>query len=88
MNSTGALRSLRISAALAVAGLSACAGLDAGQCRDANWYEIGYRDARYKLQSQVELYTQQCERHGVKVDAARYEQGLRQGRYDFPDRMT
>ncbi len=88
MNSTGALRSLRISAALAVAGLSACAGLDAGQCRDADWYEIGYRDARYKLQSQAELYTQQCERHGVKVDAARYEQGLRQGRYDFPDRMT
>ena len=88
MNSIVARLSLRISAALAAAGLAACAGMDTGQCRDANWYELGYRDARYKLQSQVELYIQQCERHGVKVDAARYEQGLRQGRYDFPDRMT
>ena len=49
---------------------------------------LGYRDARFRLQSQAALYAQQCERHGVKVDAARYEEGLRQGRWDFPDRMT
>jgi Protein of unknown function (DUF2799) len=59
-----------------------------GECRGANWYDVGYRDARYKMQSRAVQYAEQCERHGVKVDAARYEQGLRQGRYDFPDRMT
>ena len=35
----------------------------------------------------VAVYGEQCERYGVKVDVARYEQGLREGRYDFPDRM-
>ena len=49
---------------------------------------VGYRDARYKLQSQAEVYAAQCARHGVQIDAARYDQGLRQGRFDFPDRMT
>ena len=88
MSSTAARLSRRISALAILAGLAGCAGMDAGQCREANWYEVGYRDARYKLQSQVELYTQQCARNGVSVDAQRYEQGLRQGRYDFPDRMT
>lgn len=65
-----------------------CAGMDDAQCRAANWYDVGYRDARFKLQNQAAAYAQQCERYGVKVDAARYEQGLREGRYDFPDRMT
>jgi Protein of unknown function (DUF2799) len=75
---------LLVAASLLAAG---CAGMGETQCRDANWYDVGYRDARFKLQSQAAVYAQQCERHGVKVDAARYEQGLREGRYDFPDRM-
>jgi hypothetical protein len=57
------------------------------ECRGANWYEIGYRDARFRLQDQQSVYAQQCERHGVKIDSTRYEEGLRQGRYDFPSRM-
>jgi hypothetical protein len=73
-----------LAASLLAAG---CAGMSDAQCRDANWYDLGYRDARFKLQSQAGVYAQQCERHGVKVDATRYEQGLREGRYDFPDRM-
>ena len=89
MNSTVALRSLRISALLGLLALGACAGaMTSGECASANWYDVGYRDARYKMQSRVDQYADQCERHGVKVDAARYEQGLREGRYDFPDRMT
>jgi hypothetical protein len=76
---------LLLAASLLAAG---CAGMGDAQCRDANWYDVGYRDARFKLQSQAAVYAQQCERHGIKVDAVRYEQGLREGRYDFPDRMT
>jgi hypothetical protein len=73
--------------AAAFALLTACAGMSDVECRGASWYDVGYRDARYKLQSQAAVYEQQCARHGVTVDAARYEQGLREGRYDFPDRM-
>jgi hypothetical protein len=71
----------------ALALLAGCAGMSDADCRGANWYDVGYRDARYKLQSQAAVYEQQCARYGAKVDSARYEQGLREGRYDFPDRM-
>lgn len=66
--------------------LAGCAGMSDLECRGANWYDVGYRDARFKLQSQDALYLQQCARHGVKMDAARYDEGFRQGRWDFPDR--
>ena len=89
MNSNYAQPSLRISGLLALSAmLAGCAGMGDAECRGANWYDLGYRDARFKLQSQAALYAEQCERHGVKIDGARYEQGLREGRYDFPDRMT
>lgn len=88
MNSNDARLSLRTSTLLAlIATLAGCAGMGDAECRGANWYDVGYRDARFKLQSQAALYGQQCERYGVKIDTARYEQGLREGRYDFPDRM-
>jgi len=73
--------------ALAAALLGGCAGMSDTECRSADWYDVGYRDARYKLQSQDEVYAQQCERYGVKVERERYAQGLREGRYEFPDRM-
>ena len=88
MSSNDARRSPRTSAFLAALVLAGCAAMNDADCRGANWYDVGYRDARFKLQSQAEIYAAQCERHGVKIDAARYEQGLREGRYDFPDRMT
>ena len=88
MSSTVGRLSRRISAVVLLGGLAACAGMDGAQCRDANWYEVGYRDARYKTQSRVDQYAEQCGRQGVQIDAARYQEGHRQGRWDFPDRMT
>ena len=88
MNSINARLSLPISAlVVACTALAGCAGMGEAECRGANWYDLGYRDARFKMQSQAAAYAHQCERHGVKIDTARYEDGLRQGRYDFPDRM-
>lgn len=88
MKPTIATRGQFTSAALlAVLLLCGCAGTGEAECRSANWYDVGYRDARYKLQSQEGVYSHQCERYGVKVDRGRYAQGLREGRYDFPDRM-
>jgi len=64
-----------------------CVAMSDAQCRGADWYDVGYRDARLRLQSQAGVYAHQCAGHGVRIDEARYEQGLREGRYDFPDRM-
>jgi hypothetical protein len=66
--------------------LSACAGLDPEGCRRANWYDIGFRDAIFGLQRQDDIYALQCEPHGTKVDAARYAQGWREGKYEADQR--
>lgn len=86
MSRTSAGRARTISAALAAVLAAGCAGMSETDCRGVNWYDVGYRDARFKLQNQDAVYEQQCERHGVKIDAARYGEGFRQGRWDFPDR--
>jgi hypothetical protein len=63
--------------------LAGCASLDAGSCRGTDWYDIGFRDAlMYSIQRQDDMYAQQCERHGVKVDVARYVQGWTEGKYE------
>jgi len=67
--------------------LCGCAGLEAEDCRRADWYELGFRDAMYGLQRQEDAYAEQCAPHGLKVDAARYAQGWREGKYEF-DRRT
>ena len=61
MSSIDARLSLRTGALLAVFALHGCAGMGDVECRGANWYDVGYRDARYKL-SQVEIYAAQCAR--------------------------
>jgi hypothetical protein len=66
--------------------LSACAGLDSFGCRYANWYDLGFRDAIFGLLPQDEVYALQCEPHGIKVDAARYAQGWREGKYEADQR--
>jgi hypothetical protein len=69
-------------AVLLLAGCAGGAGVDAESCRRADWYDIGFRDAIFGLQRQEEVYTLQCERHGVKVDGARYVQGWVEGKYE------
>lgn len=81
MKPNGAASALTIS--VLVAG---CAGMSESACRGADWYQLGWRDARFKLQSQQNLYAEACERQGVTVDAARYDKGYREGRWEFPDR--
>jgi hypothetical protein len=66
----------------AVLLLAGCAGLDDVGCRKANWYDLGYRDAIFGILPQDELYAQNCERHGVTIDLARYRQGFREGMYE------
>lgn len=67
---------------LALTLLAGCAGLDDVSCRHAKWYDLGFRDALFGIAPQSEIYSSQCEPHGVKVDVARYSQGWREGRYE------
>jgi hypothetical protein len=59
-----------------------CAGMDEVECRRANWYDLGYRDAIFGILAQDDVYALQCEPLGVKVDSARYLQGFREGTYE------
>jgi hypothetical protein len=54
---------------LLVAGalLAGCASLSDADCRAADWYELGERDALfYGLRPQIDQYAHQCSRHGVQ----------------------
>jgi hypothetical protein len=68
--------------------LSGCAGFQADDCRRADWYDLGFRDALYGIQRQDHAYESQCALHGVTLDAARYAQGWREGRYEFEARAS
>ena len=67
---------------LAALVLVGCAGPDAATCRSADWYDLGFRDAIFGIQPQHDVYSAQCE----KVDAARYVQGWREGKYEADSR--
>jgi hypothetical protein len=72
----------------AVASLVAagCAGLDASQCRSANGYDLGFRDALFGMQRQDDVYAGQCSRQGAQIDLARYAEGWQEGKYQFDQR--
>ena len=75
---------------IAAAGvvLGACAGLDPAECRGADWYDLGFRDAIFGLPPQEDVYAAHCARHGLKPDAARYAQGWREGKYEADHRRN
>ena len=62
--------------------LCGCAGLSEAECRSADWYALGFRDAIYELRPQELVYGESCSRHGAKIDGARYAQGWTEGRYE------
>jgi hypothetical protein len=76
------------SASLLVLLLCGCAGLEAEDCRRADWYDLGFRDGLYRLQRQDNAYQAQCARHGVTVDGARYRQGWQEGIWEADQRGT
>ncbi|HXU42393.1 MAG TPA: DUF2799 domain-containing protein [Burkholderiales bacterium] len=65
---------------------AACASMDATECRGANWYEIGFRDGLFGMQRMDFVYTEQCGKHGVKLDAAAYAKGWQEGVWEYDKR--
>ena len=73
----------------AVIFAAGCAGMSDTECRSANWYELGEREALvYGLQPQIEIYEQQCSRYGVQPAAKDYMAGWIVGNREWAIRVT
>src|SRR5438045_3419536 len=58
-----AVRTSLVAILLLAAG---CMSMDDGQCRSADWYQVGYRDGDiYGLRPQIDQYAHLCKAHGV-----------------------
>jgi len=66
--------------------LAGCAGMDATECRSANWHEVGFRDGLYGMQRMDFVYTEQCGKHGAQPDAAAYAKGWQEGVWEYDKR--
>ena len=64
--------------------LGGCAGMDQNACANADWYDLGFRDAIFGLQRQDNTYSSQC----GKLDVARYAQGWQEGKYEADQRRN
>jgi hypothetical protein len=74
---------------LAAAALSAgCAQMTENECRSADWYQMGYRDADpYGLRPQIDRYAYQC-KAWVTPSEADYLRGWQEGYWEFNHKMN
>ena len=65
--------------ALSVAA-AGCAGMSEPECRAANWYNVGERDALiYGLRPQIEQHAYACRKFGVQASETEYIAGWNVG---------
>lgn len=58
------------------------------ECRSANWYELGERDALiYGMRPRIDQYAHQCGRHGVQPSEKDYLAGWFDGDRERAIRM-
>lgn len=76
---------MRLFLAVTAAALAGCAAMDGSQCASGNWYDTGFRDGIFGVQSQDNIYATQC---GQRLDVARYAEGYRDGRAEFHRRKA
>lgn len=70
---TSSNRLLLVAASMLAAG---CAGMSESQCRAANWYDLGEREALiYGLRPQIDQYAYQCAKFGVQASEKDYIAG-------------
>ncbi|HSC07416.1 MAG TPA: DUF2799 domain-containing protein [Steroidobacteraceae bacterium] len=56
--------------------LGGCATLSEGECRNSDWYDIGFRDGRTgEPQDRLSRHAGACADHGIAPDRERYLQG-------------
>ena len=69
-----------------VALLSACAGMDAQECRDTDWAYLGQLDAmdgKQDITTRAKRHFRTCKENGVQMDVPAYQQGWLRGLKDF-----
>jgi hypothetical protein len=82
---TAARNSLLIAACALIAS---CAQMNESECRVADWYQLGYRDAEiYGLRPQVDQYAYRCRAFGVQVAEAPYMAGWVDGFREWNTRV-
>lgn len=68
--------------------LAGCAAMSESECRSADWYQVGYRDADpFGLRPQFYLHEHQC-RAWVQASEPDYMRGWVDGYREFVTRMT
>ena len=73
-----------IAAGLAALLLSACAAMSEKECRSANWYEQGMRDALAgHTRTRLQDLNVACGEAGIVPDAAQYQAGWERGIWQF-----
>lgn len=64
-----------------------CAGSTAESCASVDWYRQGYTDGSRTWYSLIDQHTSRCGAFGVKPDAAQYDKGFQDGRWDAEHRF-
>lgn len=81
-------RSIAILMLGACALAAGCTTMTENECRGADWYQVGYRDADpYGLRPQYYVYENQC-KAWVQASQADYMRGWQEGYWEFTKKMT
>lgn len=71
-------------AAAGLALLSGCATMNEGECRAADWYQIGLRDGRNgEPANRLASHAEACSEYGVRPQEQRYAQGHKEGLREY-----
>lgn len=74
---------------LACVLVSGCASISEQECRSANWYQLGERDALiYGMRPQVDQLAYQCGKFGVQPDEKEYLAGWQVGNWEHARRAS
>ena len=79
---------MRTVLALCCATLSACSSLSESDCRAANWYALGERDALLGQRPQIERYAADCDRYAVTPAEPEYMAGWGIGYSEWNRRVS
>jgi hypothetical protein len=82
---TAAWSSVALAAGMLAAG---CAPMTETECRSADWYQVGYRDAdTYGLRPQIDQYAYRCHAFGVQAAESSYLLGWVDGYREWNGRV-
>jgi hypothetical protein len=65
-----------------------CASVGPDACAQTDWYQQGYMDGRRTWYSRIDEHTARCASSSIKPDAAAYQKGWDQGRFDYDHKSS